>query len=307
MVFTAQRTIKSILLGSALLASAVFAADKVAIETAKGEHLVATNPQKVAVLDLGVLDNLYALGVEVEAIQEKLFLPYLEEQAPDKQIPISTTHEPDIEALIKYQPDLIIIAQRTAKHYEPLARIAPTIDMTTPAGDLINTSKQRIRDYGKIFAKEAEAQALVAQLEKDIETARAAVAGKGKGLFVSVSGPKLAAYGKGSRFGWLHSELGIEEAVEGINPENRHGEAISFEFIKDANPQWLLVFDRHAAIGRDGPAAAEVLDNVLVKETDAWKKGQVIYFDGAQYMAVGGVQALESVVKQVTEAFNQAQ
>ena len=68
---------------------------------------------------------------------------------------------------------------------------------------------------------------------------------------VLTNGPKISAYGPGSRFGWFHSELDLPEAKEGIAPSN-HGEAISFEFINEAQPDWLLVIDRVAATGANG-------------------------------------------------------
>jgi iron complex transport system substrate-binding protein len=49
------------------------------------------------------------------------------------------------------------------------------------------------------------------------------------------------------------------------------------------------------------------LDNELVAETTAWKKGQVVYLPAPDfYIAAGGVQSLERVLATVTEAFSAA-
>jgi iron complex transport system substrate-binding protein len=118
------------------------------------------------------------------------------------------------------------------------------------------------------------------------------------------NGPKVSAYGKGSRFGWLHQALDLPEAVE-TSSENSHGEAVSFEFIRDANPDWLLVIDRSVAIGAEGARADETLDNALVAETTAWKNGQVIYLNAADlYIAGGGARSIMNTLDLLIEGFS---
>ena len=82
---------------------------------------------------------------------------------------------------------------------------------------------------------------------------------------------------------------------------------ISFEYIKEKNPDWLFVLDRSAAIGEEGKAAKDVLDNPLVAESTAWKKGQVVYLDSSAYLAAGGAQQLQTVAKQAAEAFKKGE
>jgi len=64
--------------------------------------------------------------------------------------------------------------------------------------------------------------------------------------------------------------------------------------------------DRGAAIGEEGQAAKDVLNNPLVAETTAWKKGQVVYLVPETYLAAGGAQELLNASKQVADAFNAA-
>ncbi|TIW39052.1 MAG: iron ABC transporter substrate-binding protein, partial [Mesorhizobium sp.] len=85
-----------------------------------------------------------------------------------------------------------------------------------------------------------------------------------------------------------------------------HGEAISFEFLRDANPDWLIVLDRAAAIGSGEQNARATLDNELAAETTAWKKGQVVYMPAADfYIAAGGVQSTMRVLEAIRDAFSQ--
>ena len=88
--------------------------------------------------------------------------------------------------------------------------------------------------------------------------------------------------------------------------EGSHGMPVSFEYLKEKNPDWLFVLDRSAAIGEEGQAAKDVLNNPLVAETTAWKKGQVVYLDSGTYLAAGGARQLQTALKQVTEALAKA-
>ncbi|TIQ14741.1 MAG: iron ABC transporter substrate-binding protein, partial [Mesorhizobium sp.] len=166
-------------------------------------------------------------------------------------------------------------------------------------------AKQRLMAYGALVGKPAEAAALAAELDDALSSTRAAVKGKGTALILMTSGPKVTAYGKTSRFGWLHSALQLTPTVEDVEAAT-HGEAISFEFLRDANPDWLIVLDRAAAIGSGEQNARATLDNELAAETTAWKKGQVVYMPAADfYIAAGGVQSTMRVLETIRDAFSQ--
>lgn len=279
--------------------------EKVTVQTARGEAVVPKNPQNVAVYDLGALDTLTALGVPVGATVDKSMLPYLQ-GAFDKAQHVGTLFEPNYEALGAFKPQLIIIGSRTSKAAQQLNEIAPTIDMTADTKNLRTSAEERIDAYAQIFGKQAEADKLKADINQAFDAARTAAQGKGKGLVIIVSGGKLSAQSPTSRLGgWLHQDIGLPP-VDANMKEGSHGMPISFEYIKEKNPDWLFVLDRSAAIGEEGKAAKDVLDNSLVAESTAWKKGQVVYLDSSAYLAAGGAQQLQTVAKQAAEAFKKA-
>ena len=279
--------------------------EKVTVQTARGEAVVPKNPQNVAVYDLGALDTLTALGVPVGATVDKSMLPYLQD-AFGKAKHVGTLFEPNYEALGAFKPQLIIIGSRTSKAAQQLNELAPTIDMTADSKNLRTSAEERMDAYAQIFGKQAEADKLKADINKAFDEAREAAKGKGKGLVLIVSGGKLSAQSPNSRLGgWLHQDIGLEP-VDATMKEGSHGMPVSFEYIKEKNPDWLFVLDRSAAIGEEGKAAKDVLDNPLVAESTAWKKGQVVYLDSSVYLAAGGAQQLQTVAKQAAEAFKKA-
>ena len=232
-----------------MLAALPVLAEPVTISTARGPVTLPERPATLAVFDVAAADTLAALGVHVAGLPEKLYVDYLAPAATQ----IGTLFEPDLEALSTLAPDLIVVGARSAAQFEAVAQVAPTLDMSISA-DVVGDARARLAAYGTLFGKEAEAKALAAALNARIAQVQAAAKGKGDALIVLTNGPKISAYGRGSRFGWIHDTVGLPEAYPALKPEV-HGDAISFEFIAEVDPDWLIVVDRGAATGAEGPSA----------------------------------------------------
>ncbi|MFV0303390.1 MAG: siderophore ABC transporter substrate-binding protein [Paracoccus sp. (in: a-proteobacteria)] len=289
----------------ALVLPAALQAETVSVATAAGEVQAPLNPTSTVALDMAAIDTLDALGVDIIGRPDIIPPAYLSENLA--AVPtVGTLFEPDFEALAALAPDLIVAGGRSQPQIAPLSRIAPTLDMTIDGTSLLDETVARLDAYGAIYGREDAAADLKTRLDSDLATARAAAAGKGKALILLTNGGKISAYGANSRFGWLHSALGLPEAYPGLEVEN-HGEAVSFEFVAEANPDWLLVIDRGAAVGQGGEAAAATLNNPLIAGTTAGKTGQIVYLDGsAMYLAGGGIQSVTETLQQLTRAFGGA-
>ena len=275
-------------------------AEDVTISTATGVVTVPANPAVIAVLDIAAIDTLAALGVTPQGVPDKLYVPYLQDLAGQATV-VGTLFEPDLEALATLAPDLIIAGGRSSTQVEPLSQLAPTVDMTIWE-DVVGEGRDRIATYGALFDKADAAADLTATLDAKLAEVKAAVQGKGKALIVQANGPKISAYGKGSRFGWIHSALGLPEAHEKLNPDT-HGDSISFEFIAEVNPDWIIVVDRAQAIGEQA-TATDTLANPLVAGTTAGQKGQIVYLSSTPvYIAGGGYTSLMTTLEELLAAF----
>lgn len=282
----------------ALSATSLHAAE---VDTYAGKVDVAQNPAKVAVFDIAAIDTLAALGVPLSGVPENIYVDYLDD-ATKGVATVGNLFEPDFEAVNAMSPDLVVVGGRSSKQLKAMSEMAPTIDMTIWE-DTVGQGLERLEAFGAIFGKDAEADALEAAFKDKLAHTKSALDGKGTALIVLTNGPKISAYGAGGRFGWLHTKLGLEEAVQEVE-KSTHGEAISFEFIKEANPDILIVIDRLAAVGRPGESAATTLDNPLIAETTAWKKGDVVYLNAADiYIAGGGIQSMNRTLDAFLSAF----
>ena len=263
---------------------------------------VPVNPETVFTFDLGVLDTMDALGVEPDGVPKATYPEALKKYSEERFTKIGSMKEPDFEAISAGAPDLIIISGRTAGAYEELSKIAPTIDLTLDAAKPMESFKTQTATLGKIFGKEAQVTEKLAGIDSKIAETKAKAADAGKGLIVLTSGGEVTAYGAGSRFGIIHDVLGVKSAAD-IKADGAHGEAVSFEFIKETNPDVLYVVNRDSATGSDATASNAVLDNDLVKSTTAGKNGKVVNLDPAGWYLVGyGLNNVQAMIDAVTDS-----
>ncbi|MCY1039710.1 siderophore ABC transporter substrate-binding protein [Corallococcus sp. bb12-1] len=271
----------------------------------QGSTVVAEHPKQVVVFDLAALDTLDALGVEVQGVAGEYFPGQLAKFADAKKYPrFGTLFEPDYEALNAARPDLIITGGRSSARYSKLKDIAPTIDQPTDDAHYLETVKANTERLAAVFSKEEKGRALLEDLDRSIATLKQTTATRGRGLIILTTGGRMSAYGPGSRFGVLHEGFGIPPAAPTLKA-SLHGEAVGSEFILETNPDWLFVIDRDAAIG-EGGGAQRLLDNELVRQTTAWKQGQVVYLEPANtYLIGGGIQSMRRLMEQIADVYAQ--
>ena len=274
------------------------------IKHAQGETEIDGVPQKIVVFDYAVADTLDVLGVDIAGLPAGVMPPYLQKYADDGVARVGTMFEPDYEAIAAMEPDLIIAGDRSAAKYADLAKIAPTIDLTIDRTDYLNSVRANVETLGKIFDKENEAAAQIAELDAALAALREKAGKAGDALVIITTGGRMSAHGVGSRFDVLYSGYGFTAAADNLDTAN-HGQAISNEFLLETNPDWLFVVDRDAAIGREGASAAQMLDNELVHQTTAWKNKQIVYLDATNwYLVGGGITAVKANIKQISDALS---
>lgn len=276
------------------------------VDTVKGKVTLPMNPSPIVVYDMTLMQDLAALDVAVDGIPSGLHLDNLQSKVQPDPKEVGTVFEPDLEALNAMQPQAILVGSRMAEKYNALLSIAPTLDMSIDTANIYESSKQRLHDLGALFGKSDQALKLQQDIDGLIVQTQALTKNKGNGLVVMVNGNKLSAYGAKSRFGFVHTVLGVP-MVDNKIEDARHGQPVSFEYLQKTNPDWLFVIDRSAAIGEDSAGAQAVLDNPLVAQTTAWKKDQVVYLSPDSYLAFGGYNQWMQDLTTIKTAFSAAQ
>jgi iron complex transport system substrate-binding protein len=268
-----------------------------------GEITIKSNPQKVVVFDFGTLDTLDKLGVEVTGLPQSNVPSYLSKYSDAKYENVGGLKEPDFEKINSLSPDLIIISGRQQDSYEEFSKIAPTLYVAVDNSNYMESFTNNVKTLGKIFGKEAEVEAELATINDSVQALNTKATDDGKkALIILANEGKISAYGAGSRFGIIHDVFGFAQADEKIEVST-HGQSVSYEYVADKNPDYLFVVDRDAAVKSDGSksgSAKDAVENDLVKNTNAFKNGKIIYLDpNYWYLSGGGLISVSKMLKEV--------
>ena len=277
-------------------------AEKMTVEHKYGEAVVEKNPKKVVVFDFGILDTLDELGVEVTGVPQTTVPKYLEKYSDKKYTNVGSLKEPDFEAIHSLKPDVIFISNRQAELYDQFAEIAPTVYIDFDYSHYMDSFEKNMKLIGKIFDKEDQVAAKLKDIEGTVDKVNkeASEANK-KALIVMANEGKVSAYGPSSRFGLIHDVFGFGAADKNIEVST-HGQSITFEYIMEKNPDVLFVIDRNVAIGGDS-SAKQTIENDLVKKTNAYKNGKIIYLNAdTWYLSGGGLKSVKLMADEIEAA-----
>jgi len=316
---------------SAAFSPALAFADSVTIQHAKGELTLEASPQKVAVFDLASLDIINALGVDAVAGVPKgedgsfNGPEYLIGYSDAKYAGVGTLFEPNIDALKALEPDLIIIAGRSASQYDAIKDIAPTVDLTASGENLVTDAITNTEILGQIFQVEEKAAAEIQALNAAIDAMHAAAPQDEKALVLFSVGERFMPHAPGARFGTLYEYTGLDSVLEPFvapepsgttptrpEPGSPEAEAARLKQIQERDaalakaPDWIITLDRGAISSSQPSDIAQRLEAVeTVTTTPAWQSGQVIHLDPHGWYLVGaGIQNLKYTAEQITDVLN---
>ena len=280
---------------------------EVTITHSKGTTTVKTNPKKVVVFDMGVLDIMDKLEVDAEfAVPVSNVPSYLPEY--ENATNAGGLKEPDLETIYTFAPDAIFISGRQSDYYDQLNEIAPTIYVDLDTTKYMEDLKTNVINIGKIFGKEDLALEEYNKIETKVNEAKEKISNiDDKALIVLTNSGKISAYGAGSRFGIIHDTLGFKEADENMYADTEittHGKEVSYEYISEINPDILFVVDRDAVTGGESDATS-TLNNDLVNNTNAGKNGKIIMLDPeVWYIVAGGLSSVNTMIDEAISALN---
>lgn len=276
--------------------------EEVTIKHKLGEAKLKKNPQTVVAFDYGVLDSLDKLGIEVTGVAQSNLPPYLAKFKDAKYKNIGSLKEPDFEKINAMKPDVIFISGRQQDAYEELNKIAPTIFLGVDTTKYMDSFTTNMKTLGTIFGKEAQVDEELGKITESIKALNEKTTASGKNaLIVMTSEGKLSAFGPGSRFGILHDVFGFTPVDKNLEVST-HGQSISPEFVVEKDPDYLFVVDGGiVSKNKDAAVSAkQTIENDLIKNTKAFKNGNIIYLDANYwYLSGGGLVSTSSMANEV--------
>ena len=288
-------------------------ATSVSITDNHGTMDVPTNPERFVALDNTVFGTLAAWDLTPVAVPKPVMGKLWPEfTSPASILDVGSHREPNLEAVVEADAELIIGGYRFASVYSDLTAITPTTIEISPRDGEDHTSelKREVTILGKIFQREKEATEIAAKLDKAISDAKGAYNGTDSVMGLITSGGKIAyaAPSEGRGVGTLFPTLGLKPAIDREAEDTSHGDEISVEAIAQANPEWLIVLDRDGAFQEDGyvPAADLISKSEALANVPAVKKSQIIVLDPNFYLDEG-IQAYTTLYQTVADRFAAAQ
>lgn len=279
-------------------------AKTVTVTDRNGEVTLPLNPKNVVVLDLSSLEILQELGVEPAGLPKGSLTSYLDKYNDEKYADIGTVKEYDLEKIASLNPEVIIIENRQEEGYDELSKIAPVLFLGTDTGKNMESLERNLKALGTLFDQTEAAEQILADYNSRIEAINSKVTEKNEtALFVMVNEGELSVYGEGSRFGFIYNPVGFAVADETIE-SSTHGQNVTSEYVKEKNPAYIFVMDRGAVVsGTTDKKANEVMENELIKTTDAYKNGHIYYVDSeAWYLGGSGVISVDKMISDMEKA-----
>ncbi|MCT1444869.1 siderophore ABC transporter substrate-binding protein [Corynebacterium sanguinis] len=287
--------------------TAAQAENTVTVEDNYGVKEVPSPAQRVVALDNRSFELLDTWGIEPVAAARALVpvtIPGIGDN--DNIVDIGNHREPNLEAIVAAEPDVIVSGQRFQTHDADIEKLVPDailVDFEPRDGEPFDAELIRhTESLGEIFGKQEEAAQLVDDFQNALERAKAAYNPEQTVMAVNISGGEIGyvAPGVGRTWGPLFDLIGMKPALEVQNATDDHqGDDISVESIAAANPDWMLILDRDAGTRTDegSPAALSVIeDSAPLQNATAVKEGQL-------YVAPADTYTNESIIT-YTEILN---
>jgi len=279
---------------------------EVTIKSSLDEVKLSKVPEKIVTFDLGAADTIRALGFEknIVGMPTKTVPTYLKDLAGNVNN-VGSMVEPDLEAIAALEPDLIIASPRTQKFVDKFKEIAPTVLFQVSKDDYWASTKTNIESLASAFGETGtqKAKEELANLDKSIqEVATKNESSDKKALAILLNEGKMAAFGAQSRFSFLYQTLKFKPTDTQFE-DSRHGQEVSFESVKEINPDILFVINRTLAIGGDNSSNDGVLENALIAETPAAKNDKIIQLTpDLWYLSGCGLESTKLMIEDAQKA-----
>ena len=273
-------------------------AKTVTVEDNTGSKTVTLPLTSVVATDNRTFETLESWGVELTAAARTLMPTTIGYKTNDKIVDLGSHAEPDLEAIVAVEPQLVVNGQRFTQHEAAIAKLAPDatiLNLDPRDGQPLDAElKRQVTVLGEVFGKQAEAKKLADDLDAAVARVKAAYDPSQTIMAVTTSGGEIGyiAPTVGRTLGPVFDLFGLEPAleVEGASDGDK-GDEVSVEAIAKSDPDWILVMDRDAAVAAEEegytPAKQLLEGSEALEKVTAVEKGQVVYMPADTYTNEG--------------------
>lgn len=279
-----------------------------------GTDVTIESGDAVIATDNRIFRTLEDWGVELTAAPLALMNEgTVDYPADDSIIDLGSHREPNMEGFVEAQPDLVLNGQRFSdmtEEIKPLIGEAAFVDTNVVEGEPLDGELRRLTTLlGEVFGQQEQAETLISDFDAAIEAAKGAYDAEQTvvGLIATGGDLSYAAPSTGRAIGPVFDMLGLTPALDREGSSNHQGDDISVEAIAEANPDWLLVMDRDAAVSASAeegyqPAAELIENSEALQDVTAVKEGNIVYLPEDFYVHED-IQNYTTFLTELAEAF----
>lgn len=284
----------------ALLACAQVQAAERTLDTAFGPVTLDGSPQRVVALGENALDAALSLGIQpvgTLASRGGTDVPdYLKEKAGQIAL-VGTVREPNLEAVLAQQPDLILASPELPKaQYDRLSLIAPTV---VPKGNSFRDWREVYGVYAKALGKADEGERRIEEIDARIAAMRNRLQGSPQVSVVrwNPQGPFIMS--SQLFVGQLLDSIGFKPNELATQTKKPHTDILSLENLGKADADWIFL----ATLNADGQKALEeARQQPAFTRLGAVKNDHVVTVDGQVWSSSSGYLAAQRVLDDVEKA-----
>lgn len=268
----------------------------------QGSTTLEAEPEKIAVLSTGQLDDLLSLGIvptaTTRADNAGLVPDYLADAFPRDKARLSgmtdagTRQAPNLETLAAAKPDLILANDSLGELYPKLSKIAPTV---ITAGNGINWKRDLLL-VGEAVGKGRQARKLLADIVAEAGKKGQTIEGAPAVSMVRFTPDRTRMFGVSSFTGSLAVDMGLKRPAS--QRFNAISEDIGPESVDTADGDWIFYSVQGDAAKTD---AASVVAGPLWKSMKAVKAGHAVKVDDDPWYLNAGPAAARLVISELAE------
>jgi iron complex transport system substrate-binding protein len=246
------------------------AAFPVSIETPSGEVTIEEEPDAVVSVSPTATEMLFAIGAGDQVVAVDDFSNY----PPEAPVTDLSGHEPNVEAIASYEPDLVVLSFDPGDVVSGLEALdIPTI--VQDAAATLDDTYAQIEQLGQATGHVEDAEQVAAQIEADIADIVDSVEASGQPLSYYHELDQTFYSATSSTFiGQLYALAGLENIADRADDGSGYPQ-LSQEFIVDADPDFVFLADTKCC----EQSAQTVADRPGWSSLTAVKESQVVELD----------------------------
>jgi iron complex transport system substrate-binding protein len=213
----------------------------VTVSADNGEVTIPARPERIVSMSGSLTEIVFAIdaGDQVVAVDSFSYHP---DEAPVTEL---SAYQPNLEAIIEYDPDLVLISYDPGELVEGLELVDIPVLYLDAAADFDGIWRQ-IELLGVATGNVGEAAELVARMQTDIDAIVADLPEYAEGLtYFHELDETFYTVTSATFIGQVYALLGLVNIADAADPDNASGgyPQLSEEFIIDADPDLIFLAD----------------------------------------------------------------